>query len=149
MHGYDVRVCSVLITLAFLTWAEMRLRKRLSVRLDACVEARNCSYELVEGAGRGWLRELSASLWSVIIRRHHQANRRCQKHNRTPYNSLMVNLINLVFSLLCIAHLAFLGSAFDGNEGHATFEHVYEIWSFLNFYSIALFVPTFLLYKLI
>ena len=129
MHGYDFRVCSVLITLAFLTWIEMRLRKRLSVRLDACVAAWNCNYEPDEGRSR--------------------PNHRCRKHRCTPYNSLLVNAINLAFSLLCIAHLAFLGSAFDGNESHATFEHVYEIWSFLNFYSIALFVPTFLLYLIV
>ena len=146
MHGYDFRVFSVLITLAFLTWVEMRLRKRLSIRLNACVEARTCSYETRQDEKVGsWLRELSASLWST----NHRPVHRCKKHLRTPYNSLMVCLINLIFSLLCVAHLAFLGSAFDGNESNATFDHVYEIWSFLNFYSIVLFVPTFLLYKLI
>ena len=144
MHGYDFRVFSVLITLAFLTWIEMRLRKKLSVRLDACVTAWHCTYET--GTGKSWPGELLAS----ITRSNRQTEKRCcQKHSRTPYNSLSVNAINFAFSLLCIAHLAFLGSAFDGNERHATFEHVYEIWSFLNFYSLLLLVPTFVLYLLI
>lgn len=149
MHGYDFRVCSVLITLAFLTWIEMRLRKKLSIRLDGCVAAWSCTYESAKGGQQSWLRELFSELFASTSTVDQRQNRRCRKHKRTPYNSLVVNAINLAFSLLCIAHLAFLGSAFDGQESHATFEHVYEIWSFLNFYSIVLFVPTFLLYLLI
>lgn len=144
MHGYDFRIWSVLITLAFLTWIEMKLRKRLSIRLDSCIESRTCSYESLR-KDQYWLVELFKS----ISTKNYSSNFKCKKHNRTPFNSLKVNLINLSFSILCIIHLAFLGSAFDGNEDHATFEHVHEIWSFLNYYSLILFVPTFIIYKLI
>ena len=39
-----------------------------------------------------------------------------RKHKNTPYNCLWVNLTNLMFSLLAIIHLAYLGSTFDGKE---------------------------------
>ena len=146
MHGYDFRIWSVLITLAFLTWIEMRLRKRLSIKLNSCTEARACNY-IVDSNNSNWLKELFKS---ITIQNYSSPNFKCKKHHlKTPFNSLKVNLINLFFSILCIVHLAFLGSAFDGDDNHATFEHVHEIWSFLNYYSLILVVPTFIVYKLI
>jgi hypothetical protein len=140
IHGCDFRVFSVLITLAFLTWVEMRLRKKLSIKLNACIDAKKCNYEMIKNSW--WLSELLKSITS----KNYSSNYICKKHSKTPFNSLFVNLINLLFSLLSIAHLAFLGSPFDGKE-NSSFEHVHQIWSFLNYYSFILFVPTFLIYK--
>jgi hypothetical protein len=70
-------------------------------------------------------------------------------HLHTECNSFLVNFTNFIFTLIALLHLAFLGSAFDGNEANANLNYVIDIWSYLRFYSHGLFLIMLVVYKLL
>lgn len=150
MHGFNAQIWSVLISLAVLSWLELRIREKLASTFSACVRARRCKARLSDGRFKQHpLQTHWPRLRSAFGLRKDQTWRCSAAHRHTECNSWLVNCVNLCFSLLAVLHLAFLGSAFDGSEQSATAAHVYEIWSYLGFYSHVIGLICLVLYKLI
>ena len=55
-------------------------------------------------------------------------------------------VVNICFTLLAVAHLSFLGSAFDGREDSSYMQNVLSVWYSLGFYSPVLGIVTALFY---
>lgn len=119
LHGFKFHIWSVLLTLGLFTWAEYNLRKKLAERFKACIEAKCCHY------------------------RTHRGRKVCSRgHTRTPDNSILVGLTNLIFRILTMMHLAYLGYIFFGNSDETLFIDAIERWSNLYFYGHLLGVVT-------
>lgn len=123
LHGFKFHIWSVLLSLGLLTWVEHEFRRRLAIKLNACVLAKECTYT----------NDLSCS----------------RKHTLTSYNSYMVRSINFAFRLLAIAHLAYLGYIFEGNTDEASYKDAMDCWYELYFYSHALALITYMFCKLL
>ena len=119
MHGFKFHIWAVLLTLGFLTWIEYNLRSKLARRLDACIAARECRYTV---------------------------DKKCLKgHTKTIYDSYTTNLINLIFRLLAMSHLAYLGYIFVGNTDESSYLDAIELWSELGFFGHLLALATYLI----
>ena len=67
----------------------------------------------------------------------------CGHQQRNPVSA------NLLFSLLAMLHLAFLGSAFDGSEDSSSMVAVLTVWQSLGFYSPIIGIMSLALYLLL
>lgn len=119
-HGLKFNIWSVLLSLGLLSLIELEVRKRLAIRLDACVLASRCKQN-------GYEQDCKSG------------------HKRTANNSIMVFMINSAFTLLAITHLSYVGYIFQGNPDQATYRDDIKAWSELNFYSPILAIFTFIL----
>lgn len=109
LHGFKFNIWSVLLTLGIMSWIEHRVRSRLAHRLNACILARPCPVGLNKTCARG--------------------------HTRTARNSPIVMLINLIFRIIAMYHLAYLGSIFKGNYDERDYGDALASWSELYFSS--------------
>ncbi len=101
------------MTLGLLTKVEFDLRDELSIIFNSCIRVRRCVYENVDINGE------SNSTKSWLIFKNSSTQKVCVSkgtHRNTPYNTKWVSIINILFSLLAISHLSYLGSTFDGKE---------------------------------
>ncbi|XP_071816823.1 protein-serine O-palmitoleoyltransferase porcupine-like [Apostichopus japonicus] len=120
LHGLNFQLAAVLISLAFISYIEFGLRKKLADAFSACILARSCKPECV--------------------------------HNYRTFHPIVL-LMNLVFGLLTIFHLAYLGVMFDTDsslqeEGY-DMSHTLNKWSELDYASHYVALVTFLCYWLI
>lgn len=106
LHGINVQLAAVLLSLGFATYTEYTIRKKLSDIYNACILAHSCRSDC--------------------------------KH-RYKSNNLYVVTFNIVFGLLAVFHLAYLGVMFDApveqQEVGYSFNHVMNKWGELNFLS--------------
>lgn len=123
VHGFKFHIWAVLLTLGFLTWIEYNLRSKLAHKLDACIAARGCQYTM--------------------------DNKCLTGHTKTIYNSYSTNLINLIFRLLAMAHLAYLGYIFVGNTDESSYSDAIELWSSIGYFGHLLAIATYLITKLV
>lgn len=120
IHGFNFQIWSVLLSLGVLTFIEERLRFKLSRLLDACVQSRRCA----------------------------RNNIKCSSNHRNG-SGLIVWSTNALFTLLSIAHLAYLGASFDGQETSSSANHVIQVWFDLSFYSHVIALITFAVYLIL
>lgn len=119
LHGFKFHICAVLLSLGFLTLVEFRLRKKLSRRLNICILAKNCKLS-PEG--------------------------NCVSHHMsTSMKSVQAKLVNLLFSILAISHLAYLGYIFKGDTDQASLADALDAWKSLYYYSPILGLVTYII----
>lgn len=113
IQGVRFEIWSVLLSLGLLTWAEFKLRARLSMIFNACIGAKKCKY--VNSDNR---KIVSLGFFTGIKSWFLPTNSfTCTKgHDKTAFNSKFVLLINFFFTLLTIVHLAYLGKSFELDE---------------------------------
>ena len=116
MHGLNFQIWSVLLTLGLIAYLERSLRDKLATIFDSCVRSKGCNRLSPDGS--------------------------CQHTNRS---SPFVFIMNAIFSILTIFHLAYLGSTFDGQEESSFMNNVLSVWQELAFFSHILTLVTFLL----
>ncbi len=123
------------MSLGLLTKLEFDLRDELSIIFNSCIRVRRCVYENVDINGE------SNSTKSWLIFKNRSTQKVCVSkgmHQNTPYNTKWVSIINILFSLLAISHLSYLGSTFDGKEEVSItsfHSYIYSFNIFPNFYS--------------
>lgn len=105
LHGVNLQVASVLLSLGFATYAEYELRKKIADIFNACILAHPCN--------------------------------NC-KHRYNDKNPL-VRIVNLLFGMLAVFHLAYLGVIFEGSaEDHGlsqSINHIQNKWGNLDYLS--------------
>lgn len=120
LHGINLQLAAVLLSLGFATYTEFTLRKKLSDIYSACILAHACRSEC--------------------------------KH-RFKSNNVYVITINIVFGLLAVFHLAYLGVMFDApveqQETGYSFDHVMNKWGELDFLSHWVILITFVVSLLV
>lgn len=109
LHGFNFQVASVLLTLGCLTFLEFKTREKLAAIYNCCSLSRPCPKSL-------------------------SGNNRCLNGHSNDYKIIGIT-INMLFWILSIVHLAYLGSTFDGKEDSASVNNVVSVWSELGFYS--------------
>lgn len=128
LHGMDLRIYLVLISLAIFGEGEVLLRRHISSVLDACLSANRCR-------GRDRCRYTNCPT----------------KRNWLSLRSCLIRLANLGFTLLTIFHLAYLGVVLLGeflesDDGHESF---LDHWQRAGYLSHYIGVGTFVLYLFI
>uniref|UniRef100_A0A915Q406 Protein-serine O-palmitoleoyltransferase porcupine n=1 Tax=Setaria digitata TaxID=48799 RepID=A0A915Q406_9BILA len=103
-HGINFQVSAVLLSLGLYTYAETRLRSKLSYVTDSCVRARKCGREC-----------------------HHTWNE----------NALSTLAVNMVFQILAVVHLVYLGMAFDDTTAEIgySWRHTLSVWADSYYFS--------------
>lgn len=109
LHGFNVQIWAVLLTLGFLTQVEFKLRKLLSKIFFACIESKKCVYDYYDSENDGE---------HFFICRYGHTN----TNDHWP-----VRWINFIFSLNALFNLAFLGSTFDGQSQVLSTYQIIEI----------------------
>lgn len=109
LHGFKFNIWAVLFSLGFLSWIEHEIRYKLSARFSACILARQCKRNTKKTCIRG--------------------------HRRDESNSISVRAFNLMFRILAIVHLAYLGSIFIEDFDARSYTDDLRSWSSLYFYS--------------
>ncbi|XP_047391699.1 protein-serine O-palmitoleoyltransferase porcupine isoform X8 [Sciurus carolinensis] len=144
LHGFSFHLAAVLLSLAFITYVEHVLRKRLARILSACVLSKRC---LPDCSHR---HRLHPHPWILL-----------SSHKRPPEPSLSylgglgVRALNLLFGALAIFHLAYLGSLFDVDVDDTTEEQGYGMaytvhkWSELSWASHWVTFGCWIFYRLI
>ncbi|KAH8408913.1 hypothetical protein KR009_003745 [Drosophila setifemur] len=129
MHGMDLRIYLVLISLALFAEGESLLRRHLSGMLDACISANRC-----RGKERGCKYTICPTKMSW----------------QSPLYWL-VRLGNLAFTALAIFHLAYLGVVLIGDtlDTVGDTESFLEHWKQAGYLSHYIGVGTFVLYLFI
>ncbi|XP_074601381.1 protein-serine O-palmitoleoyltransferase por [Brevipalpus obovatus] len=146
IHGFRFEIWSVLLSLGIFTWIETRLRSLLASTFEACIGAKSCKYQPNFGS--------MTSLWKMIRMKIGlvplDSFPKCDHdHKNTPFNSICVLISNLVFSLIAVVHLAYLGASFDLSEEASTVRYVIETWQNIGFYSHILGLVTLIIYFII
>lgn len=113
VHGFNYKVHLILISLGVFSYFENSLRRTLAHVFNACVESRgceqNCKYLY---CSRG--RNVDASWWS--------------------WGRTLVRLVNVVFSLIVILQLAYLGVMLNSNSSFASSPaDILQVWSHLKY----------------
>ena len=121
MHGFNFQIWSVLLSLGIITYIEDRIRYKLSRIFNCCIMSRPCR----------------ASSEEVCSRVH------------VNQGGVMVMSTNLLFGLLAMIHLAFLGSTFDGSESSSYASNVLRVWAQLGFFSHVIACITGVIYAVI
>ncbi|CAG2167732.1 unnamed protein product [Oppiella nova] len=114
-QGFNFQIWSVLLSLGILTKLEYDLREELSQIFNACIHVRRCLYRNADSMNEN--QSLKCNVWDVL--RWKSSPKVCVskwKHKNTEYNSRRVVVVNVLFAMLAITHLAYLGSTFDGKE---------------------------------
>ncbi|CAG2101023.1 unnamed protein product [Medioppia subpectinata] len=127
--GFNFQIWSVLLSLGILTKLEYDLREELSKIFNACIHVRRCLHKHIDSSDSN----NSVNSWNVF--RFNDSPKVCVskwKHNNTQYNCKWVFVVNVLFSVLAITHLAYLGSTFDGKEESSTMSNVMAIWKELK-----------------
>ena len=119
LHGFNFQLGSVLLSLGFFTFTEDKIRSKLAAAFNASIGARRPS--------------LAASK---------------QPPFRHKEGAVSVMLANLVFGVLTVVHLMYLGVMFDQselqNEGYK-WTHTLDKWASLGFFSHYFMLAAFLL----
>ncbi|VDK72865.1 unnamed protein product [Litomosoides sigmodontis] len=103
-HGINFQLSAVLLSLGFYTYAETKMRSKLSRCIDSCVRARKCRKEC---------------------------------HHTYKENALSTLAINVVFRVLALTHLVYLGMAFDDSAAETgySWRHTLSIWANSYYFS--------------
>ena len=109
-QGFNFQIWSVLLSLGVLTKLEFDLRDELSKIFNSCVHVRRCLHTDITPQENG------VSRWHFFKKSESKECASKWKHKNTPYNNILVVVANLLFSLLAVAHLSYLGSTFDGKQ---------------------------------
>ncbi|MFH4978530.1 hypothetical protein AB6A40_005239 [Gnathostoma spinigerum] len=107
LHGVNFQLSAVLLSLGLYTYAETRIRKRLSVRLDACVSVKECKEDC---------------------------------YHAYKKSSLLVTALSLMFTLLSVGHLIYLGMVFDGSGETTGYSAIHTLSVWRRCYFISHFV---------
>ncbi|KAB1252929.1 Protein-serine O-palmitoleoyltransferase porcupine [Camelus dromedarius] len=132
-QGFSFHLAAVLLSLAFITYVEHVLRKRLARILSACVLSKRCPPDCSH-------QHRLVQLPSIYI---------------CPSQGLGVRALNLLFGALAIFHLAYLGSLFDVDVDDTTEEQGYGMaytvhkWSELSWASHWVTFGCWIFYRLI
>ncbi|KAM5128465.1 protein-serine O-palmitoleoyltransferase porcupine isoform 3-T3 [Callospermophilus lateralis] len=156
LHGFSFHLAAVLLSLAFITYVEHVLRKRLARILSACVLSKRClpdcshRHRLKKYRQLPFVSYLHPCPWILL-----------SSHKRPPEPSLSylgglgVRALNLLFGALAIFHLAYLGSLFDVDVDDTTEEQGYGMaytvhkWSELSWASHWVTFGCWIFYRLI
>ncbi|VBB25789.1 unnamed protein product [Acanthocheilonema viteae] len=103
-HGINFQLSAVLLSLGFYTYAETKLRSKLSRCIDSCVRARKCRKEC---------------------------------HHKYKENALSTLAINVMFRILALIHLVYLGMAFDDSTAETgySWRHTLSVWADSYYFS--------------
>ncbi|KAH8255094.1 hypothetical protein KR026_006755 [Drosophila bipectinata] len=128
LHGMDLRIYLVLISLAIFGEGEVLLRRHISSVLDACLSANRCR-------GRDRCRYANCP----------------KKRNWLCFRSCLIRLANLGFTALTIFHLAYLGVVLLGESLESSDDHESFLahWQRAGYLSHYIGVGTFVLYLFI
>ncbi|XP_073829631.1 protein-serine O-palmitoleoyltransferase por [Musca autumnalis] len=123
VHGFNYLVYLILISLGLFSYFENKLRRTLAQVFNACVEAipcrNNCKYK------------------------------HCPKNSRLPWYtmpSILVRLVNFVFSFIALLQLAYLGVMLNSQNASASPLDNLLVWSNMNFFGHWLASATALFY---
>lgn len=133
VHGFNYKVHLVLVSLGFFSYIENVLRRCLAQVFNACIESSecktNCKYLYCP-------RSYEGSSYTPAI--------------------LLVRLVNLIFSLLVVIQLAYLGIMLNspGSTSGASAKtkglaQIFQVWSNINFLGHGLAMLMFIFYKCI
>lgn len=106
LHGVNLQLAAVLLTLGFATYAEHTIRAQLAYKFDACILVKACL---------------------------------CCNHKHSS-QQLLVRIVNWIFSMMAIFHLAYLGvligeQSTDHYDIHQSILHIRNQWGDLNYLS--------------
>ncbi|XP_073996182.1 protein-serine O-palmitoleoyltransferase por [Rhodnius prolixus] len=118
LHGLNLRLEAVLLSLGIYTYVEHSLRSDLSEMFNACVSSKPCPTP-------------------------------CYKHKRTT-NNLIVHSTNIMFTVLAMFHLAYLGVLIDITDSKpVTLENAFEVWHNVDYVSHIVVAFTYLIHRII
>ncbi|VDN02318.1 unnamed protein product [Thelazia callipaeda] len=102
--GINFQLSAVLLSLGFYTYAETKLRSRLSRRTNSCVRAKKCHEE----CSHAW-----------------------------KENSMPTLAVNMIFRIVAIIHLVYLGMAFDNSTAETgySWNHTLNVWGDSYYFS--------------
>ncbi|XP_053948246.1 protein-serine O-palmitoleoyltransferase porcupine [Anastrepha ludens] len=128
LHGEYVKIYLVLISLAGFSCVEYTLRAKLANAFNACITANNC-------------RKLCRFKY-------------CPSHGWLRDGSILVKVANLLFSILAIFHLAYLGAIMNESTMEEDVPEVRSFvdlttWSIVSFLNHWIALLTYLLYLII
>lgn len=108
LHGLEIRLSAVLLSLALYTYIEHRLRTKLASRFS-----RNFSY---------------------YSKNYHNNSKKYMNNNNCTW---FIWVINLIFTILNIVHLAYLGSVMDVSvvNSKRTYHDSFEPWRRVSYFS--------------
>lgn len=115
LHGFNLKLAAVLLSLGFYTYIEYKFRHKLCVIFDACVGANPC-----------------------------------KKCDHIYKNHIYVYLVNFVFSIIAVFHLAYLGCLLESTSDSFDNEtDLFYRWQQLDYSSHLFTVFLYIIYKLI
>ncbi|XP_061393189.1 protein-serine O-palmitoleoyltransferase porcupine [Musca vetustissima] len=111
VHGFNYLVYCILISLGLFSYFENKLRRTLAQVFNACIESTPC--------------------------RNSCKYKHCTRNSRLPWyttQSLLVRLVNAVFSFITLLQLAYLGVMLNSNNSSASPLDNLLVWSNMNFF---------------
>lgn len=127
LHGLNFQLAAVLLSIGIFSYVEFRLRNALAEILDACIMANRCTIDLKTG---------------VCLTKGHENTSKVH----------WVKIINLIFSLLTILLLAYLGVLLDTSIDHGNeFWPLANLmrWSQLNYFGHIIVLIWYIIYLLV
>lgn len=108
LHGLEIRLSAVLLSLALYTYVEHRLRSKLA--------------------------SLFSNTYSYYSKNYHYSSK---KYISTNSCTWFIWVINLIFTFLNIIHLAYLGSVMDVSVVNSvkTYQDSFEPWHRVSYFS--------------
>uniref|UniRef100_A0A0A1XQ38 Protein-serine O-palmitoleoyltransferase porcupine n=1 Tax=Zeugodacus cucurbitae TaxID=28588 RepID=A0A0A1XQ38_ZEUCU len=125
LHGQYLKIYLVLFSLAIFGFVESILRKKISIAFNACVTAQAC--------------------------RKPCHFKHCSSHGWQSDGAILVKLTNLLFSMVTIFHLAYIGAMMNESiAGEDTgFGVDLSLWSSVSYFNHWIVLLTYLLYLVI